>query len=173
MPVDAGRRKDRGQAVQELQGGETKRAATGGIGLGKQVENLVRAAADQMEPFESEGRPGTIPNQPFQPLPVGSLDADAGVQAEAATVIPAEHVLGVVGFQEAVSDRAPREAWSTEDPLSDRVLKALQESAGEGCGFVEAEAGFWIGRILDRVTLNLLEETIHDDEMKVKMRIEA
>jgi hypothetical protein len=31
---------------------------------------------------------------------------------------------------------------------------------GEGCGFVEAEAGFWIGRILKCVTLNLLEEPI-------------
>ncbi len=49
-----------------------------------------------------------------------------------------------------------------EDPVSDRVLEALQELAGEGGGFVEAEAGFWIGWVLIRVTLDLLEEPIHD-----------
>jgi hypothetical protein len=31
---------------------------------------------------------------------------------------------------------------------------------GEGGGFVEAEAGFWIGRILIRVILDPLEEPV-------------
>jgi hypothetical protein len=44
---------------------------------------------------------------------------------------------------------------------------------GEGCGFVEAEAGFWIGRILNRFTLNLLEEPVHDAQVVVVVRIEA
>jgi hypothetical protein len=47
--MDAGLRKDRGEAVQELQGRETQGGAAGEIGLGEQVENLVRAAADQVE----------------------------------------------------------------------------------------------------------------------------
>jgi hypothetical protein len=54
-------------------------------------------------------------------------------------VIPAEHILGLVGFQEAVAGHVP------EDPFSHEVLEALQEFVGEGGGFVEAEAGFWIG----------------------------
>ena len=76
-------------------------------------------------------------------------------------MIPAEHVLGVVGFQEAVA------AKMAEDPLSDRVLEALQELGGEGGGFVEAEAGFWIGGILTRITLNLLEEAVHDAQVEM------
>jgi hypothetical protein len=82
-------------------------------------------------------------------------------------VIPVEHILGVVGLHEAVA------AEVAEDPFSHRVLKALHERVGEGCGFVEAEAGCWIGRILIRVILNLLEKPVHDAQMEVKMRIEA
>ena len=82
-------------------------------------------------------------------------------------MIPGEHVLGLVGFQEAVTGKV------AEDSLSDGVLEGLQEFVGEGCGLVEAEAGFWIGGTMIRVILNLLEEPVHDDEMKVKMWIEA
>jgi hypothetical protein len=55
-------------------------------------------------------------NESLQPVAVGSLDADAGVQAEPTAVFPAQHVLGVVGFQEAMADHV------AEDPLSDREL---------------------------------------------------
>jgi hypothetical protein len=72
-----------------------------------------------------------------------------------------------VGLQEAVA------AEVAEDPVSDRVLEALQELVGEGGGFVEAEAGFRMGRILSRVTLNLLEEPVHDAEVVVKVGIEG
>jgi hypothetical protein len=119
-----------------------------------------------MEAFESEGWPRTIPDQPFQPFPVGGLDTDAGVEAESTTVIPCEHVLGVVGVQEAVADHV------AEDPFSYRLLEALQELAGEGSSFVEAEAGLRMRRILSRVTLNLLKEPVHDAEMIVKVRVQ-
>jgi hypothetical protein len=58
MAVNAGWGEDLGQAVEELEGSETQGGATGGVGLGQDVENLVRAAADQVEPFEGKGRPG-------------------------------------------------------------------------------------------------------------------
>jgi hypothetical protein len=46
---------------------------------------------------------------------------------------------------------------------------------GEGRGFVEAEAGSRAGGVVVVICVRLdsLEESIHDDEMKVKMRIEA
>jgi hypothetical protein len=44
---------------------------------------------------------------------------------------------------------------------------------GEGGGFVEAEAGFWIGRILIRVILDPLEEPVHDAQTKKEVGIEA
>jgi hypothetical protein len=116
VAVDSGWGEDRGQAVQELETGEAEGGAAGWVGLGQEVENLVRAAADQVEPPEGEGGSGTIANQPFQPLPVSGLDADTGVQAKATTVIPRQHVFGFVGLQEAVADHV------TEDPFSDCML---------------------------------------------------
>ena len=67
--MDAGRREDLGQAVQELQSGEAQGGTAGGIGLGEPVEDLVGAAADEVEAFESEGWPGsnrgsTVPTLP-------------------------------------------------------------------------------------------------------------
>ena len=165
VTVAAGRGEDLGQAVQELQGRETQGGATGGVGPREEVEELIGVIVDQVESVESEGRPGTIPNEPFEAGPVGGLDADAGVQAKAATVIPGQHVLGVVGLQEAVASKMP------EDPFSNGVLEALQEFAGEGCGLVEAEVGFWVGRILIGIILGPLEEPVDHAQVVVEMRI--
>jgi hypothetical protein len=60
-----------------------------------------------MEAVEGEGSPGTIPNEPLESGPVGSLDADAGIEAEPPTVIPGQHILGLVGLQEAVAAKMP------------------------------------------------------------------
>ena len=107
VTMDAGRGEDLGQAVQEFEGGETDRGAAGGVGPREEVEELVGTAADQVEAVEGEGRPSTIPDEPLEAFAVGGLDADAGVQAKAAPVIPAEHVLGLVGLQEAVAAKVP------------------------------------------------------------------
>jgi hypothetical protein len=167
VTVDAGRREDLGQPIEELQGRETQGGPACGIGLGEDVEDLVRVAADKMQSVECKRRPGTVADQPLQSFAVCGLDADTPVQAKAAAVIPAQHIPGVGGLQEAVA------AEVAEDPVSDRVLEALQELVGEGGGFVEAEAGFRMRRILSRVTLNLLEEPVHDAEVVVKVGIEG
>ena len=49
-----------------------------------------------------------------------------------------------------------------QNPGTDRVLEALQELGGEGCGFVEAEAGGGIGWVLIRIFTDTLEEPVHD-----------
>jgi hypothetical protein len=103
VTVDAGRREDLCQPVQELEGRETERGAAGQVGPREEVEDLVGTVADQVESVEGERRPSTMPDEPLEAGAVGSLDTDAGVEAEPATVIPAEHVLGVVGLQEAVA----------------------------------------------------------------------
>jgi hypothetical protein len=64
-------------------------------------------------------------------------------------------------------------AEGAEHPTSHGVLKALQELLGEGGGFVEAEAGFWIGQILIRVILDPLQEPVHDAQMRMEVGIEA
>ena len=166
VTVDAGRRENLGQAVQELQGREAQGGAAGEVGPWEEVEDLIGTVVDQVEAVEGEGRPSTIPDEPFEAFAVGGLDTDAGVKAEPATVIPAEHLLGVVGLQEAVTTEV------AEHPTSHGVLEALQELVGEGGGFVEAKAGFRMRRILSRVTLHLLEEPVHDAEMIVKVRVQ-
>ncbi len=147
-------REDLSQAVQELESREVQGGAAGQVGFQQHVEDLVGTVGDQVEAVEGEGWPGTIPDQALEADSVMALDTDAGVEAEPTTVIPAEHILGCVGFQEAVAGHM------AENPLSHRVLEAFQEFVGESGGFVEVEAGFWIGRILNRVTLDLLEEPI-------------
>jgi hypothetical protein len=139
VAMDTGRRKDRGQAVQELESGEAERGPASQVRPWQEVEDLVGTVADQVESVEGEGGPGAVSDEPLEAGAVRGLDADAGVEAEPATVIPAEHVLGLVGLQEAVATKV------AEHPTSHGVLKALQELVGEGGGFVEAEAGFRIG----------------------------
>ncbi len=50
----------------------------GGIGLREEVEDLVEAAADQVETAEGEGGPRAIPDEPFEARAVGGFDAGAG-----------------------------------------------------------------------------------------------
>ena len=111
--------KECGEAVQELQGRQAQCRAAGGIGCGEDVADLVGAAADEMEPLDREGRPGAVPDQALKAGAVGGLDADTGVQAEPAAVVPREHILGFVGLQEGVTAKV------TKDPSSDRVLETL------------------------------------------------
>ena len=108
-----------------------------------------------------------IPNQALKAGPVGGFDPDAPVQTEPTPVIPGQHILGIVGLEEAMALKMP------EDPGADRVLEALDELGREGRGFVEAEGFGLDSRILASITLDPLEESIDHAEMKVKMRIEA
>jgi len=71
-------------------------------------------------------------------------------------VIPHEHILCLVGLQEVVT------AEVAEDPFSDGVLEVLHESGAEGGGLVEVEVGFRIGRVLIRILLDPLEESVDD-----------
>jgi hypothetical protein len=166
VAMESGRREDLGQPIEELEGRETEGGPTGRVGLREEIEDLVGAAADQVESAECEEGPGTIPNEPLEAFAVGGLDPDAGVQTEPSAVIPSAHVFGFVGFQEAVAGKV------AEDSLSDGVLEALQEFVGEGGGLVEAEAGFWVGRILIGVILDSLEQPVHDAQVEMVVRVQ-
>jgi hypothetical protein len=167
VAVDAGRREDLGHSVEELEGGEAECGAASQVGLREEVEDLVGSVAYEMEPLECERGSGAVAEEPFEAGAVGGLDTNAPVQAEPTAVIPAEHVLGLVGLQEAVA------AKMSEDPGADRVLEVFQELVGEGGGFVEAEVGFRMGGLRFRVILDPFEEPIDDDDVKVEVRIEA
>jgi hypothetical protein len=80
-------------------------------------------------------------------------------------VIPAEHVLGLVGLQEAAAGKV------AEHPPPGRVLEAFQELVGEEGGFVEAEPGFREGR--GRILIDALEKSVHYPEVEMVLGIEA
>lgn len=58
-----------------------------------------------------------------------------------------------------------------QHPYSHDVLEALQELAGEGEGFVEAETGFGMGRVLVRISLDPMEEPVYHTEMEMEVGI--
>ena len=95
----------------------------------------------------------------------GEKREDAPIQNEPATVIPGQHVLGLVGLQEAVAAKMPQE------PGTDRVLEALEESGGESGGLVKVETSVWIGRVLILIILDPLEEPVDHAQVVVEMRI--
>jgi hypothetical protein len=103
VAVDAGWGEDFGQPIQELQRRETQGGAAGEVGPLKEVEDLVGTAVDEVEAVESERGPGAVADQAVEADSVMALDTDAGVEARPTAVIPAEHVLGVVGLQEALA----------------------------------------------------------------------
>jgi hypothetical protein len=167
VAVDAGWGEDVGQPIQKLQSRETQGGAAGEVGPRQDVEDLVGAVVDEVEAVEGKGGPGTVANDALQSGPVGGLDTDAGIETEPTPVIPGEHIFGLVGLQEPVAAKV------SQDPGADRVLEVLQQRVGKVGGFVEAEAGFWIGRILVRVILDPLEEPINDAQMEMKVGVEA
>jgi len=118
-----------------------------------------------VESLESEGRPGTVADQALEAGSVVALDTDAGVEAKTTTVIPAEHILGFVGFEEAMATKM------AEDSFAYRVLEALQELGRESGGFVEAEPVGRVGGI--RFRIDPLKESIDDGQVKVEMGIET
>ena len=60
------------------------------------------ALADQVfgvdftQALQREGRTSAIPQQPFQARAVGAFDAHAGVEREAASMLPVRHRLGAL-----------------------------------------------------------------------------
>jgi hypothetical protein len=155
-------REDLGQPVQELESRETQGGATGQVRPREDVEDLVGAAADEVESVEGKRRPGAIADEPLESRAVSGLDTDTRIQTEPAAAIPGEHVLGVVRLQEAVAAKV------AQDPLPHGVLEALQELGCEAGGFVEAEAGFRIGWVLIGAIPDPLEEPVHNAEVVVE-----
>jgi len=131
VAMNPGRGKDGGETVQELQRREAERRSAVQIGPRQNVEHLVGAVANEVEAAKGERGPGAISDQALEAGAVGGLDTDRGVEAKSTAVVPGEHVVCLVGLQKTLA------AEVTKDPLSDRMLEALQELGGEIGGFVE------------------------------------
>lgn len=105
--------------------------------------------------LEGEGRAGTVFQEPFSAGAVGAVDADGGVQAEAAGGLPGEHVGNGVIVEEAA---ALKEA---EHAALQRALEAADVVAGEARRLTEGEAA--------RVALG--EEAVEDDHVEVEVGV--
>ena len=88
--VQARRRDQRGQPVEQFERREAQLGAPIGLGLGEAIDEPV--VADLLEPLQRKRRAGAIAQQPFQPGAVGAFDAHRGIQGEAPAVVPAGHV---------------------------------------------------------------------------------
>ncbi|MCJ7630600.1 MAG: hypothetical protein MUO50_19670 [Longimicrobiales bacterium] len=107
VAVDAGRRENLGQTIQELQGREPEGGAARRIGPWEEVEDLVGAPTDEVESFEGEGGSGTVADEAFEPGAVGGLDADAGIKTEPRRLSSIEDPFGVRRAHEPTASNPP------------------------------------------------------------------
>ncbi len=85
---------------------------------------LVALRAEQQkskptQPISCKDRPGAVTQQPLQPLAVCRFDPHLGVEGEAAAVVPALHLLCIIGREQATPDQ------QAQHPFSDLLLGRL------------------------------------------------
>ena len=87
----------------------------------------------QAHALQREGRACAVTEQPLTATPVSAVDADGGVQAEAAAALPGEHVLHGAQVEQA----APLE--EAEDAALEERLEVMGVVACEVRSLVEAD----------------------------------
>ena len=103
-----------------------------------------------LEPFEGEGRTGTVPQESFEPRSVPSRDANGGIDAEPTGGLPGEHVIGDVSFEQTMAVEV------TEHSVAHGVLEFVPVGGREMGGLVE----------LDRAPGILAEHAVDDTDME-------
>jgi len=109
-----------------------------------------------MEAFEREGRPGTVPDEPFQAAAVVALNVHRGVDAEPAGSLPGEHTNGVVFLEQAPGAEVAQNAALHEALEGEGVV------GGEPGGLVEAYGS----------VVSLFEDAVENDQVEVEVRVE-
>ena len=64
-----------------------------------------------MKAVEGKRRSCTVADEPLEARAVGGLDTDAGIETEPTSVIPGEHIFGLVGLQEPVAASRVAHGW--------------------------------------------------------------
>lgn len=145
VPVDAGRRDESGQPIQELERGEPEHGAPVGRGPGQAIADLTLGLpVAPLEPLERERRPGAVAEQSLESGPVVGFDADRGVEGEASGVIPGEHVAGGVLLEQSVAGEQvsllgrPDAGSGIVVPVEGVLHLSGQDLQGIGAGLPEA-----------------------------------
>ncbi len=74
--------------------------------MGETIDDALasrRTVPGSLEPFEGEGRTGTVTQESFEPGTVTGRDVDRGIDAEPAGGLPSEHVVGDVAFEQTLA----------------------------------------------------------------------
>ena len=84
-------------------------------GMGEPIDDALasrRTVPGSLEPFEGEGRTGTVAQESFESGTVTGRDVDRGIDAEPTGGLPGEHVIGDVTFEQTATHLrwVPRES---------------------------------------------------------------
>ena len=96
---------EQSEPLEELQRGERESGAAARCGMGETIDDALggppclTVGAD-LEPFEGEGRTGTVTQESFEPSTVTGRDVHRGIDAEPTGGLPSEHVVGDVAFEQ-------------------------------------------------------------------------
>ena len=108
-----------------------------------------------LEPFEGEGRTGTVAQEAFEPCTVTARDMDRGIDAEPAGGLPSEHVIGDVALEQTLAVEV------TEHAVANRVLEFVPVGSREVGGLVE----------LDRALGILAEHAVDDTDVEMEVSV--
>jgi hypothetical protein len=108
VAVEARRREQRGQPLDQFQGREPQLGATIGLGLGETIDELL--VAKLLEPLQGEGWARAVAQQPLQAGAVGAYDPDRSIQREASAVVPAGHLARIGGIERAGAGKPAQHA---------------------------------------------------------------
>jgi len=107
VAVQARRRDQGGEMVDELQRGGGQRSASVALWLRQTIDEPV--FVDLFDALKGERWACTVAKQPLQSGPVVAGDAHRGVEREAA-VVPSEHVANVIGIEQPVAGEPAQHA---------------------------------------------------------------
>lgn len=90
-----------GQTLDQFEWGQHQAGAAAPSRLDALIDQVLDI--DFTQPFQREGRPRAVAQQPLQALAVMRFDVDACIKGEAPTVIPATHRRGVFAFEHSAA----------------------------------------------------------------------
>lgn len=96
------------QTLDQFERGEHQADATARAWLDAFIDQVL--GIDFTQSLQRKGRPGAIPQQAFQALPVRRLDAHAGIEREAPAVIPGAHGLRVFPLEQTAPGQRAQKA---------------------------------------------------------------
>jgi len=140
MAMDARRRNEMGQALEQFEGCKAKRLATVHIGLGEPVDqaSLRRGEGPDtgggVKPLQGQRPPRTVPNEALETRSVLALNADGAVDGKAPRAPPGSHVCRRGGVQQPAPDEPP------QDAELHRAGQGFRVSSLEAAGLVKPDS---------------------------------